>query len=91
MDEPPCPAVATPAALAEALADFAPEPGAPGDAAAQRAAHLARRLQERASLLQTPQERRQQAELDRMVRSPHDRATLTQLTDQAFRAEQGKD
>ena len=40
----------------------------------------------RARELQTPQERRQQAELDRMIHSPHDRATLTQLTDQAFRS-----
>jgi RHH-type proline utilization regulon transcriptional repressor/proline dehydrogenase/delta 1-pyrroline-5-carboxylate dehydrogenase len=48
--------------------------------------HLARELCKRARELQTPQERRQQAELDRMINSPHDRATLTQLTDQAFRA-----
>jgi RHH-type proline utilization regulon transcriptional repressor/proline dehydrogenase/delta 1-pyrroline-5-carboxylate dehydrogenase len=52
----------------------------------QQAIHLARVLCRRARELQTPQERRQQAELDRMIHSPHDRATLTQLTDQAFRS-----
>lgn len=43
-------------------------------------------LGRRAAELQMPQERRQQAELDRMINSPHDKATLTQLTDQAFRS-----
>jgi len=52
----------------------------------QQSLELARVLCRRARELQTPQERRQQAELDRMIHSPHDRATLTQLTDQAFRA-----
>jgi RHH-type proline utilization regulon transcriptional repressor/proline dehydrogenase/delta 1-pyrroline-5-carboxylate dehydrogenase len=47
---------------------------------------LARRLQERAVTLQTPQERRQQAEFDRMIQHPADKATLVQMTDQAFRA-----
>ncbi len=51
-----------------------------------QALHLARTLCKRARELQTPQERRQQAELDRMINSPHDKATLTQLTDQAFRS-----
>jgi RHH-type proline utilization regulon transcriptional repressor/proline dehydrogenase/delta 1-pyrroline-5-carboxylate dehydrogenase len=49
---------------------------------------LARELCRRARELQTPQERRQQAELDRMMQSPHDKATLMQLTDQAFRSRQ---
>ncbi len=35
--------------------------------------------------LQTPQERRQQAELDRMVSHADDKATLVEMTDQAFR------
>ncbi|NDH94439.1 MAG: proline dehydrogenase, partial [Planctomycetia bacterium] len=35
--------------------------------------------------LQTPQERRQQAELSRMVNHPNDKATLVEMTDQAFR------
>jgi RHH-type proline utilization regulon transcriptional repressor/proline dehydrogenase/delta 1-pyrroline-5-carboxylate dehydrogenase len=52
----------------------------------QKALYLARRLQERASELQTPAEKRQQAELDRMLQNPRDKATLTQMTDQAFRS-----
>jgi RHH-type proline utilization regulon transcriptional repressor/proline dehydrogenase/delta 1-pyrroline-5-carboxylate dehydrogenase len=43
-------------------------------------------LQNRANELQTPQERRQQAELDRMIKAPEDKATLIEMTDQAFRA-----
>jgi RHH-type proline utilization regulon transcriptional repressor/proline dehydrogenase/delta 1-pyrroline-5-carboxylate dehydrogenase len=54
------------------------------------AVRLARRLQERAVLLQTPQERRQQAELDRMIQHPSDKATLVQMTDQAFRSSAAK-
>ncbi|MEN1678088.1 MAG: proline dehydrogenase family protein [Planctomycetota bacterium] len=53
---------------------------------AQEAMFLARRLQDRAADLQTPAERRQQAELDRMMQHPADKATLMQLTDQAFRS-----
>ncbi|GIW99538.1 MAG: hypothetical protein KatS3mg111_2871 [Pirellulaceae bacterium] len=53
-----------------------------GELAVELAAHLQRRAQQ----LQTPAERRQQAELDRMVRNPRDKATLIQLTDQAFRS-----
>jgi RHH-type transcriptional regulator, proline utilization regulon repressor / proline dehydrogenase / delta 1-pyrroline-5-carboxylate dehydrogenase len=52
----------------------------------RRALELARGLQERAIELQTAHERRQQAELDRMLRTPADKATLVQITDQAFRA-----
>ena len=52
----------------------------------QRAIALARHLQTRGVDLQTPAERRQQAELERMVQSPSDKATLMQLTDQAFRS-----
>ncbi|MES2920393.1 MAG: bifunctional proline dehydrogenase/L-glutamate gamma-semialdehyde dehydrogenase [Verrucomicrobiota bacterium] len=51
-----------------------------------RAVALAARLQKRAAELQTPAERRQQMELDRMCQSPEDKATLVQLTDQAFRS-----
>ena len=46
---------------------------------------LARVLQSRATELQTPHERRQQAELDRMLQNPADKITLVQLTDQSFR------
>ena len=52
----------------------------------QQAVQLARLLGRRAAELQTPQERRQQAELDRMMNSPGDKVTLMQLTDQAFRS-----
>jgi len=52
----------------------------------ERAIVLARELQERAGALQTGAERRQQAELDRMLQTPADKVTLVQLTDQAFRA-----
>jgi RHH-type proline utilization regulon transcriptional repressor/proline dehydrogenase/delta 1-pyrroline-5-carboxylate dehydrogenase len=58
---------------------------AAGDAVAQ-AVVLARHLQQRARELQTSAERRQQAELDRMIQSPRDKATLVEITDQAFRA-----
>jgi len=53
------------------------------DAAA--AVELAAGLLSRAIELQTPQERRQQAELDRMISQPDDKATLVEMTDQAFR------
>lgn len=52
----------------------------------QQAVLIARTLQQRARELQTPQERRQQAEFDRMMQTPNDKTTLTQLTDQAFRS-----
>lgn len=49
------------------------------------AIELAGQLLERSAALQTPQERRQQAELDRMIASPGDKATMVEMTDQAFR------
>ena len=52
----------------------------------QAALGLATILQQRAAQLQTPQERRQQAELDRMLQHPEDKSTLTQITDQSFRS-----
>ncbi len=52
----------------------------------QRACQLAKRIQQRAVELQTPAERRQQAELDRMLQHPEDKVTLTQMTDQGFRS-----
>lgn len=51
----------------------------------EAAIELAGRLLERSAALQTPQERRQQAELDRMIASPGDKATMVEMTDQAFR------
>ncbi|HEY2573064.1 MAG TPA: bifunctional proline dehydrogenase/L-glutamate gamma-semialdehyde dehydrogenase, partial [Verrucomicrobiaceae bacterium] len=53
-----------------------------------RAAALAAELQQRAVELQTTPERRQQAELSRMLETPDDKATLVQLTDRAFRSSQ---
>ncbi|HEX7859016.1 MAG TPA: bifunctional proline dehydrogenase/L-glutamate gamma-semialdehyde dehydrogenase [Verrucomicrobiae bacterium] len=50
------------------------------------AVELAKELQGRAAELQTPHERRQQRELDRMLQNPGDKVTLVQLTDQAFRS-----
>ena len=50
------------------------------------AVQLAASLQEEAMHLQSSAERRQQAELDRMLRNPADKATLVELTDQAFRS-----
>ncbi|MFM8380183.1 MAG: proline dehydrogenase family protein, partial [Planctomycetia bacterium] len=47
---------------------------------------LAAELQTEAVSLQTPAERRQQAELARMLENPADKATLVELTDQAFRS-----
>lgn len=70
----------------KAVADFQYQPSLGIPQIVQKAIHVARRLQQRAAHLQTPQERRQQWELDRMIGSPHDRATLVQLTDQAFRS-----
>src|SRR5262245_35328952 len=61
-------------------------PGSPANPALiEQAVALARTLQSRATELQTPAERRQQAELDRMLQTPADKVTLVQLTDEAFR------
>lgn len=51
----------------------------------QQALSIASGLQFRAAQVQTAAEKRQQAELDRMLQHPKDKATLVQLTDQAFR------
>jgi RHH-type proline utilization regulon transcriptional repressor/proline dehydrogenase/delta 1-pyrroline-5-carboxylate dehydrogenase len=52
------------------------------------AVRLAAELQREAVRLQSSAERRQQAELARMLTSPADKATLVELTDQAFRSHQ---
>ncbi|WP_149497919.1 bifunctional proline dehydrogenase/L-glutamate gamma-semialdehyde dehydrogenase [Roseiconus lacunae] len=52
---------------------------------ADAAIAMARALLNRSHDLQTPQERRQQAELARMIQHPSDKATLVEMTDQAFR------
>jgi RHH-type proline utilization regulon transcriptional repressor/proline dehydrogenase/delta 1-pyrroline-5-carboxylate dehydrogenase len=71
--------------LDQILGEFEPELKSKLPPAVQKALFLARRLQERANDLQTPPERRQQAELDRLLQNPSDKATLAQMTDQAFR------
>ena len=73
-------------AIKNILANFKADSHSPHDELVQKALHLARLLQERATALQTPQEKRQQAELDRLLQNPRDKATLTQMTDQAFRS-----
>ena len=72
--------------IEELLEGFKADPASPHSATVQKSLRVARRLQERASELQTPAEKRQQAELDRMLQHPGDKATLAQMTDQSFRA-----
>ena len=74
-------------ALQDLLADFSVDPASEVPPVVQKAVFLARHFQQRANQLQTPQERRQQAELDRMMQNPSDKVTLMQLTDQAFRSQ----
>ncbi len=62
------------------------DPKSPYPPAVQKAVELAARLQTRGVELQTPQERRQQRELERMLSMPEDKVTLVQMTDQAFRS-----
>lgn len=69
------------------LAGFSVDQDSPHPPEAQKAAYLARLLQQRATMLQTPQEKKQQSELERMIQNPHDKATMIQMTDQAFRSE----
>lgn len=70
------------------LRNFQADDRSPHPRSAQQAVSLARLLQQRAAELQTPQERRQQTELDRMVHHPRDKVTLVRMTDQAFRSHQ---
>lgn len=72
--------------LNQLLAEFQPEAKSVQPVLIQKTLFLARRLQERAAELQTAPEKKQQAELDRMLQTPSDKATLTQITDQAFRS-----
>src|SRR5260221_75889 len=72
--------------IQDSLANFQTDPTSSYSASVQKSLFLARLLQERAASLQTPQEKRQQAELDRMLQNPRDKVTLTQMTDQAFRS-----
>lgn len=70
-----------PLELATLLADAQRHADDDADAAIE----IAKALLQRSHELQTPQERRQQAELDRMIGHPGDKATLVEMTDQAFR------
>lgn len=74
-------------AIQALLGDFTPEPDSVHSSTIQKALMIARTLQQRASELQTPEERKQQMELDRMIQNPGDKVTLTALTDQAFRSD----
>jgi RHH-type proline utilization regulon transcriptional repressor/proline dehydrogenase/delta 1-pyrroline-5-carboxylate dehydrogenase len=71
--------------LEQLLTGFQPDSKSKQPASVQKALFLARCLQERAMELQTAPEKRQQSELDRMLQTPSDKATLAQITDQAFR------
>ncbi|MDH3584647.1 MAG: proline dehydrogenase family protein, partial [Phycisphaerae bacterium] len=74
-------------ALRKVLDQLEVDRSSPHPSAAQKAAQLAGILQRRGRELQTPQERKQQTELDRMIHHAQDKATLLQMTDQAFRAQ----
>ena len=78
--------MSNPGTLSERISSYQLDPQSSHRPEVQQAAALARDLMRRANQLQTPQERRQQAELDRMIHNPSDKVTLTQLTDQAFRS-----
>ena len=77
-------------ALEHIIDAFSPDPSLSYPPDAQLAAHIAGLLQVRAGELQTPAERKQQRELDRMIRNPHDKATMIQMTDQTFRSDKPK-
>lgn len=79
--------MSAPVTLETLLDGFEVDPASPRPPAVQRAIALARHLQVRGTELQTREERRQQAELEKMMDSEHDKATLTSLTDQAFRSQ----
>ncbi|MEM6798281.1 MAG: proline dehydrogenase family protein, partial [Planctomycetota bacterium] len=84
---PPAPADHVQEQVSRMLAEFVLDEESGLSPEVQQALCVARRLQDRAAQLQTPVERRQQAELDRMMQHPGDKATLMQLTDQAFRSQ----
>tara|TARA_R110002096_G_scaffold143328_1_gene299061 strand:- start:9146 stop:12841 length:3696 start_codon:yes stop_codon:yes gene_type:complete len=75
-----------PKSLTQTLAELTLDPESAASPEVQKAVQLARILQKRGTSLQTSQERRQQRELERMMDGLSDRATLMQLTDQAFRS-----
>ena len=73
--------------IAFALAKNIAQRGRAGESDVELAISIARQLLLRSQALQTPEEQRQQAELDRMIQHPEDKATLVQWTDQAFRTQ----
>jgi RHH-type proline utilization regulon transcriptional repressor/proline dehydrogenase/delta 1-pyrroline-5-carboxylate dehydrogenase len=73
--------------LAKLIAELTIDPKSSVAPELQKTIQLARMLQLRGTNLQTPEERRQQRELERMMKGPRDRATLMQMTDQAFRSQ----
>lgn len=72
--------------LAEMIRGMDVDPSSDLPADVQKALQLARHLQARGRDLQTPEEKRQQSELERMMESAQDKVALTQMTDQAFRS-----
>ena len=58
-----------------------------GDRLERERSNVSHEAQTLAEAELTPEERKQQTELDRMIRTPSDKVTLTALTDQAFRSE----
>ena len=72
--------------LNRVVQELAVDPSSPHPPAIQKALILAQQLQKRGVELQTPRERRQQRELERMLSMPQDKATMVQMTDQAFRS-----
>lgn len=76
--------------LKRLLSELTSDPKSPVPERVQKAILVAKRLQQRGTELQTPQERRQQREFERMMENPSDKATLTQMTDQAFRSEKAE-
>jgi len=73
--------------IADLVAQMDIDPASSRPDIVQKSVQLARLLQQRGGDLQTPQERRQQHELERMMNSDTDKATLIQMTDQAFRSD----
>ncbi len=68
------------------LDGFSADPESGISSRIQKAIHVARALHQRSSELQTAEERKQQDALERMMSSPHDKATMVQITDQALRS-----
>ena len=76
------------AAVKALLGEFKADPSSNQPETIQKALLIARSLMKRAKELQTPEERKQQMELDRMIQNPSDKVTMTAMTDQAFRSKE---